>query len=402
MTDTGREAAEPAAAGVRAYLHRRPMVTAVVYTVIGVLPLYLVSAQAPRLQAELGFGRSAFGVAVASFYLVSSVASRRLGPMIDGLGAGRGLRMGAAVCAVSSIGIGLLAGHWMIVALFLGVAGLGNAFAQLASNVAVADAVRSSRQGLGFGLKQAAVPTGALLAGLAVPLVGLDASWRILFIAAAVLQVAAIWAAPRFEPRRRLGRPRRAPLRGPLLMLAVTGTIAGGVGNSVASFIVDAGVTAGFDQVQAARLLTLGSLMAIGMRILVGWTADRRGRDGRSELVAVLVLGVLGTSVLAAAQSSPGWFVVGVVLAFAGAWGWPGVIYFAVIRATGYPAAAATGSVLAGVYLGTVVLPPIVGVVAEHGSYALIFAILAGLMAIAAVAVIVANRRAAGIEAPAR
>lgn len=47
---------------------RRPIATAVVYTVAGVLPLYLTSAQAVRLQDDLAFGKTELGLTVSSFW----------------------------------------------------------------------------------------------------------------------------------------------------------------------------------------------------------------------------------------------------------------------------------------------------------------------------------------------
>ena len=55
---------------MRAYLESRPTVTAVTFTVVGVLPLYLTSAQSVRLQQELHFGKAESGLMVACFYLV--------------------------------------------------------------------------------------------------------------------------------------------------------------------------------------------------------------------------------------------------------------------------------------------------------------------------------------------
>jgi len=55
---------------VRAYLESRPIVTAVTFTVVVGLQLYLTSAQSVRLQQELHFGKAEFGLRVACFYLV--------------------------------------------------------------------------------------------------------------------------------------------------------------------------------------------------------------------------------------------------------------------------------------------------------------------------------------------
>ena len=60
-----------------------------------------------------------------------------------------------------------------------------NALGQLASNAALARHVPAHRQGLSFGVKQAAIPVSTLLAGAAVPTIALTAGWRWAFVAAA-------------------------------------------------------------------------------------------------------------------------------------------------------------------------------------------------------------------------
>src|SRR3970282_2159617 len=89
---------------LRSFLGRSPVVSAVAYTVVGVLPLYLTAAQDPRGQAELGFSKTTFGVVIAAFYLASSIASRRVGPRLDRLRPSPGLR-GAATLPVGSAGL---------------------------------------------------------------------------------------------------------------------------------------------------------------------------------------------------------------------------------------------------------------------------------------------------------
>ena len=69
-------------------LGSRPIATAIAYTVVGVFPLYPTAAQSVRLQEELGFSRTRFGLVVGSFYLVSAVASKMIGPVSMGIGFG--------------------------------------------------------------------------------------------------------------------------------------------------------------------------------------------------------------------------------------------------------------------------------------------------------------------------
>ena len=65
----------------------------------------------------------------------------------------------------------------------LALGAAANALGQLASNAALAQHVPARRQGLSFGVKQAAIPVSTLLAGAAVPTVALTAGWRWAFVA---------------------------------------------------------------------------------------------------------------------------------------------------------------------------------------------------------------------------
>ena len=56
------------------------------------------------------------------------------------------------------------------------------------------------RQGLSFGVKQAAIPVSTLLAGAAVPTVALTVGWRWAFVAAAVAALTALALVPAQAP----------------------------------------------------------------------------------------------------------------------------------------------------------------------------------------------------------
>ena len=58
------------------------------------------------------------------------------------------------------------------------VAGWGNGVGQPASNDLIARAVSSTRHGLAYGTKQAAIPLATMVAGIAVPVVAIPLGWR--------------------------------------------------------------------------------------------------------------------------------------------------------------------------------------------------------------------------------
>lgn len=377
-----------------AALGSRPITTAIAYTVVGVFPLYLTAAQSVRLQEELDFSRTRFGLVIGAFYLVSAIASKRLGPILDRRGPDFGLRYAGVVTLVSG-GLAAAANGWVTLAAAMAIGGLANALGQIASNLVVATEVSFDRTGRAFAAKQAAVPVGAMLAGLAVPWVGLSTSWRVPFAIAAVAGVVMMLIAPHYDAPDRDPIDRQSLRVTPALAaFMVMAAIGGGIGNSLASFVTDASVTIGFTQSAGARILTIGSLVAVTARLAVGYVADRRQRTGIAELTVLLGLAAVGLTLLGLAGESRALFVTGVLLAFAGSWGWQGVMFYSVVRLIRMPAATSTGAVAAGVYLGTMIMPPLVGLGADRLSYDIVFTIESGLVLVGIAAVLWSRRLA--------
>ena len=134
---------------------------------------------------------------------------------------------------------------------FLVVAGAANALAHPAANLLLARNLPIHRQGLGFAIKQAAIPLATLLSGFAVPSIVLSVGWRWAFVASAALALASIATVPRAAGPGAL--PRDAGTRGGRsgdLPLGVMGWLAAGVALGAASagtlgaFFVSAGVDA--------------------------------------------------------------------------------------------------------------------------------------------------------------
>lgn len=395
---------------IRDLLERAPLTSAITYTVLGVLPLYLMSAQSVLLQQDLDFGPSRFGIVVSSFFLVSSVASRTMGPWIDRRGPTPGLRFAALLTVIVGVLALTVVGGWRSLALVMGLSGLGNAVAQLASNAVIARHVDPARHGISISTKQAAVPLAAVLGGALVPLVGLS-DWRPAFATTLIAGLVLAIACPRLPIRTATAHDRTdEPLptsrrwAPEVVTLMGAGVCAGGIGNGLASFTPHAAVSAGFSSSTAALLLMAGSLVAIVARISGGWSADRRHRSGYLETVTLLTFGVIGLVGLSMAGGSRGIFLASLLLTFAGAWGWPGVIMLLALRTLKLPAATATGTVAAGSYFGTVVVPILMGIVIEERSYAAVFAgqaiLLSAAIALVTASVVLSSRRDQRSTAP--
>ena len=108
------------------------------------------------------------------------------------------------------------------------------------------------------------------------------------------------------------------------------------------AFLIDWAVANGESAAYGARLATFGSVCGIVARITVGAIGDRaRGRTLEIVLVQ-LTAGAIGLLLIGTTIDGPMAFL-GVTLAFAGGWGWTGLLAHIVTSLAPENPAAATG-----------------------------------------------------------
>jgi len=381
--------AAPLAGGVA---ERRLQVAAVSVTLVGTLPVFLTGALAVQIGRDMTFSPSRLGAASGAFFAAAALGSAAMGRLAERIGPGRAMRSAASLSAVLQTSIALTPGYGALLASLL-LAGFGNALAQVGSNLLLAKGIPPERQGWALALKQAGVPAGTMLGGLAVPLLGVTVGWRWAYVVGAVGALAAAAYVPvGVVPPGGRSTARRAgdvPV-GPLVLLAVAVGIAAAANGTLATFVVTAGVDAGLGESAAGLVLTLGSATGITMRLVVGRRADRRG--GRHlPVVSVLLLGgAVGYLLLAPGLIAT--HLLGALVAFGSGWAWPGLFNLAVVRMNPGAPAAATGITQTGVYVGALAGPVLFGLVVEAAGYPLAWT-LAGLCSAGAAGGVVHGRR---------
>ena len=358
----------------------------------GVLPGFLTGGLAVQIRGELGFGEGALGFAVAVFFAASALGSVVLGRVVERVGSSAGMRLAALVSAASLLAVSVLAGSWWGLVACLGLGGLGNSIAHPATHLLLAREVPQGRQGLAFGIKQAAIPAATLLAGLAVPTLAVTVGWRWAFAGGAALALCVALLVPKGGEKgiRRVKEARAGdvPLV-PLLLLALGIGLGSAAANPLGAFVVESAVAAGVGVGAAGLLLALGSAAGIGVRVWFGHLADQM-ESGRLRLVAgMLVVGTGGFVLLASGAASL--LVVGVVFAFAAGWGWPGLFNFAIVRSNPRAPAAATGITQTGASGGAAAGPLAFGYLVEETSFSTAW-MCSGAVALAAAAAILAGR----------
>ena len=335
---------------------------------LAVLPVFLLGGLANQVRDDLDFGEGALGGAVAIFWAIGALGSSSFGRLAERTGARSALRAALLVDAGGMAGVVVFARSWLTLAVCMAVCGLANAVIQPASALYLARAVPLARRGRAFGFALAAIPLATLIAGLAIPTIALTVGWRWVYLGASIAALAVRWRVPVAPPssHARKSTGTRSPLK-PLVVFAVGAGLAAAATGSLASFLVPGATTRGLSDTQAGWVFVAGSVVSLGTRLALGFVADKPGR-GRIPLAAsMLVAGAGSIAWLGLATGLS--FALAAIVAFALAWGWPGLLGVALVDLSPSAPAHATGVTMTGTYLGGVVGPPIFGYLAEFVSF---------------------------------
>ena len=156
---------------------------------IGLLPTFLVGALSVPISDDLDVGPATIGAAVSAFFLAAALTSVPAGRQVDRRGAAFGYRTGLTGVGLAAGAIGLLAGAgWHLVIAFA-FAGASLAFVDPSIARTIMGSVGWRRQGIAFGVKESAVPSASMLAGITLPLLGTTVGWQVPFLVVSVLAV---------------------------------------------------------------------------------------------------------------------------------------------------------------------------------------------------------------------
>lgn len=387
-------------------VHWRPASLAVLVIAVTILPAFLTGALAIRIGDDVGIDLAGVGGLYGVLFGTAALASAPTGRLVQRLGWEIGIRAaaagtGLALIAMAAISDDWWAMWWPIATVFV-LAGVAAAASQAASNLALARSVPSGRYGLLFGLKHSAVPAAAMLGGLAVPTIALTIGWRYAFAIAASLAFAIVLAVPLRRENHRVPSGSPTPRKRPatpvptLIALAIAAALGHAGIDALGAFVVPYATSEGVAEGLAGILLTAGSLAGLVTRLTAGWRIDSRQHAGLSWMAALLLAGSLGFFILSVGGRPL--LIAGVLLAFAGGWGWAGLLTFVVVRANPEAAAVATGVANTGKYVGAALGPVVFGYMAEQVSFAAAWGV-ACIALLAGGALVVAIRlTAAGAE----
>ena len=372
----------------------------------------LVSALAVQIQDDLGIGEAEIGMTVSAFFCVGVLSSALSGRMVERIGPTASLRLAAVVAGAIMVVTGGLGRSWPTLIALVAVAGLANSWAQPGANLYVARGVLSRRQGLALGIQKSGIPTASLLAGLAIPTVGLTIGWRWAFVGGGLfafgvsLGVPAVPRAPgqpatRRSPRPRVDAPSGAltngterprpdvPLR--LLVAVACSTCLAAMGSmALSSFFVLSSVEIGIDEAAAGILLMGGSVVGIASRLAMGAAADRASVSPLYMLTAMFAVASL--AFVGLSTGSEAMLYAAMPFVFATSFAWPGLFHLAMVRSNPSAPGLATGITMTGSFTGAVCGPLLFGLLVEATSYGWAWGFAAITSGAAAAVMAVASR----------
>jgi len=298
------------------------------------------------------------------------------------------------LAAGGGLGIAWGAHSWPVLVTAMAVLGVSNAACQVTSNLTLAQAVPVHRRGLGFGVKQSAIPLSIVFAGLAVPTVSATFGWRATFVVTGLVGLGCVvvglcLSGNAVERNTRPAHSDRPPML-PLFIVMLAIALASAAANSLGSFVASWGFEVGLGPSEAAVLMAAGSGLNIVFRLLSGHLADRRQIRHLPVVAAQMLVGAI--ALLALSVPSQVTVIPSALVAFGVGWSWPGLLLYAVVRIGRDTPAKASGVVQAGAFAGGATGPVAFGFVVEASGYETAWRLAALLFLAAAMLVVIARR----------
>ena len=379
---------------------RRVLAASIIATTASVLPAFLTGAVGVQLRSDLEISEAGLGLAIGGFFTTAALGSMLLGRAAQALGATIAMRLGLAVSAATLLSVAAWSRSLTSLLAVLAAGGVANALTQPSANLLLAERVSQRRLGFAMALKQAGMPTSALLGGVAVPTFALTVGWRWAYVAAGALALAAMVLVPAATSARPAskGVARSRPDQGLslLVLLSVSAALGAAVAGALATFLVSGAEASGMAPALAGLLLTGGGLLGVASRLWHGHLADLDRIDPLARVTLLLAIGSVGIGSFA--LQVPAGYVAGTVLAFACGWSWPGLFNLAIVLANPSAPAAATGVTQTGVYLGALAGPLLFGLGVDRFGYSTAWAGTATALLVAAAVLVFGRRQVAGTQ----
>jgi len=359
---------------------------------LGALTALAVAPLAPFLLESLALSRVQAGLFLPAVYLGGVLMALPAGWFTDRLGVRFTFALGQLVVG-SMIALAAWSPDYGLLLVLLVLGGFGFSVLNPATGRAVVEWFPPRERGIAMGVKQTGLTLGGLAAALILPLIARAWSWRHALATAGLLSLASATLVAIFY-RSQPAHPSAAPVerarlselgeflrRPPVLVVFGCGLALSIAQSSLMAYLVlYAKDSFDVSAVRAAQFLAIAQIGGTVSRVLWGLASDRSfGGRRRPGVVASAAIGAASYAMLALGSLLPEWLVYPLAfVAGAGAFGWVG-LYFALVAEIGGPrhAGLLTGAATACSWSGTLIGPPIFGLVLEAtGGYAVSWLIL--------------------------
>lgn len=341
---------------------------------LGCSPAFLYGYLGPHIRADLDLSRGELGLLIGIFYGLTGLGSLLAARFSERLGARRCIVFDQALVAVC-LAATVVSGSFLTLALVAGLAGVGYAFCNAGTSMAVAATAPPGRAGQDLTVKTAGVPMMATLLALAGPSAAGAVGWQGVSVALAVLAAVtavvgwfvlpargvAVAGAPTFGE----DTTRRLPRGFVLLPLAAFLFIGGS--QPLLSWLVLSLTDAGLSTTTAGLVSAAGTGTGVLAMVLVSRLSDRAGPRRRGLVAAGLaVVAVVGVLLLWSATGGLLVLVVaGAILGLFGNLAGASTIHAVVVDRVPWAVGRATGLMSTGYFLGALVAPWAFGAAAD-------------------------------------
>ena len=359
----------------------------------GPLIVYAISTLSPFLIPELGLSRLEYGTLGTVTFASAAIASLRAGRVVDTTGA-RSIMWLLVLGAVGAIFAAAAAPSYPVLLVAVMASGIVQALSNPITNRLAAQWLPPSSRGVVMGVKQSGVQMTQAAAGLFLPTLAVLATWRgaLALVAGAMLFLGAVLVARYVphEPREQAAASRIAGARLPTSVWWLTGFmfLVGAALQGVNFYLPLFGYEdLGLSVETAGLLAAIVGGVGIVARIIWGRITDRAGSNLAMPAVAAGGACALALLLLSSILS-PELIWLGALLMGATGVAANVVVMVSVIHAVpSHAIGRATGLVATGMYVGFAAGPISVGALVDGtGSYAIAWAAIIGIYAIAVIA----------------
>lgn len=367
----------------RASLRWLELCPIVAISFLGIMPTFLLGALDPLMRSSISLTPGRLGLILGSFFVAASVGALSVGKIDSRISLRIGIVVMLSISGGAMLCIGTAGGSWQEFLLLYGAAGFCNGMIQPSINVLLSEMVNERVQGRVVGIKQSSIPFAAVVAGSGGIWFAGDLGWASVFVALGTMDVVVsvigvtMLSRVRYTSKvvRGIGdltaqvdgdigdltakndgaRRDRLGLSG-LTVAQVLGSLST---NALTGFIVVSLVAKGMSIPVAGAVLAAGSLAAGGLRIGLGWVADRINWHVRL-IVVMLFVSAVGFALLGLGTL---WVsVTGSCIAFCGGWSWAGLMNYTVVHDYSRVVRTAAGRIQAAASTGGIIGPVAFGV----------------------------------------